>query len=147
MKNLTHFWTFIRLPSRFKLKDLLLWHQVQDWSKIKWNRQQSIPANWVSDIWRTGPNVKISVFTLVQQLSLKCLETGTSNSTQPNSTFNKAHFCYPAFLFLIRAFDMKGFITQWPAHWYVKAKRAGCMKGVGIMRLAHSPGLSEIAKK
>ena len=48
------------LPSRFKLKDLLLWQQVQNelrrtkQSKIMTNRQQSNPANWVSDVRRTG---------------------------------------------------------------------------------------------
>ncbi len=47
-------------PSRFKLMDLLLW-QLQDelrrtkWSKIKWNRQQSNPANWVNDVRWTDP--------------------------------------------------------------------------------------------
>ncbi len=54
------------LPSRFKLTDLLLWQQVQDelqrtkWSKIKWNQQQSNPANGVSDVQRTGPRCIIS---------------------------------------------------------------------------------------
>ncbi len=52
------------LPSRFKLTDLLLWQQLQEeprrtkWSKIKRNRQQSNPANWVSDVRRTGPWIK-----------------------------------------------------------------------------------------
>ena len=49
------------LPSRFKLKDLLLWQQVQnelrrtEQSKIMTNCQQSNPANWVSDVRRMGP--------------------------------------------------------------------------------------------
>ncbi len=49
------------LPSRFKLTDPLLWQQLRDelqrtkQSKIKWNRQQSNPANWVSDVRRTDP--------------------------------------------------------------------------------------------
>lgn len=45
-------------------------------------------------------------------------------SVQSNSFFNKAHSCYSAILFLISVLSMKGFLTQRPAHWYVKAKPA-----------------------
>ncbi len=48
--------------SKFKLTDMLLWQQLQDelqrtkWSKIRWNRQQSNPAKWVSEVRRTDPS-------------------------------------------------------------------------------------------
>ncbi len=66
------------LPSRFKLTDLLLWQQLQDelrrtkQSKIKWNRQQSNPANWVSDVRRTDPKKYFSWIKGVIQAQCKC---------------------------------------------------------------------------
>ncbi len=71
------------LPSRFKFTDLLLWQQVQDelrrtkWSKIMWNRQQSNPANWVSDVRRTDP-----------WKTIQCVFAALSNVS------NQRHICW-----------------------------------------------------
>ncbi len=68
----------------------VLWQQLQDelrrtkWSKIRWNHQQSNPANWVSDVRRTDPRTVKHTNTPNQEnmiITDSCVWSGLTSGT------------------------------------------------------------------